>query len=32
MQRGGEFPDLHLPPIARKNFQYARQPINDLNG
>src|SRR6478672_465021 len=32
MQCGGEFTDFHLAAVARKNFQYSRQPVNDLNG
>src|SRR4051812_13350085 len=31
MQRCGDFPDLHLAPIHRKQLQHAREPVNDLN-
>src|SRR6476661_2403088 len=31
MQFCGDFAHLHLTPIRCKQFQHARQPINDLN-
>jgi len=31
VQSGSEFSNFHLAAVARENFQYARQPVNDLN-